>query len=233
MIRFWEKVIKPIFIKYEPREVVEIGFHLSGHTTIKLLEYCKMMNGKLTVIDLKPAFNTYAYELVFADELVIHKKHSLKALPDLQSMDAVLIDGDHNWYTVHHELMIIEQLAKVRGSFPIVILHDTEWPYGRRDCYYYPDYIPAEFQKPYAKKGMSAESSKLLESGGVNTDLNNALYENGEQNGVLTAIEDFLSKSAFSLSFHRLNSNNGLGIISPKDEHQDNVIQYIIDTSGL
>ncbi|NOU94849.1 class I SAM-dependent methyltransferase [Paenibacillus sp. LMG 31456] len=233
MNRFWEKVIKPILIKYDPQHIVEIGFFLSGRTTIKLLEYCKMMNSKLTVVDLNPEFNTDAYEAVFAEELVIHKKHSLTALPDINSADVVLIDGDHNWYTVYHELMNIEQIATQNGKFPVVILHDIEWPYGRRDSYYYPEYVPIEFQKPYAKKGMIAESSELIETGGINIDQNNALYEYGEQNGVLTAIEDFLQVTTFALSFHRLDSNNGLGILIPKDQHADALLQYIIDTSGL
>ncbi|BBH21092.1 hypothetical protein Back11_24370 [Paenibacillus baekrokdamisoli] len=233
MHRFWEKVIKPILIKYDPQNMVEIGALLSGRTTIKLLEYCKIMGGKLTVIDLHPAFNTQAFETVFSDELTIHIKHSLEAIPDIQSADVVLIDGDHNWYTVYHELLNIEQLAINSGKFPVVILHDTEWPYGRRDSYYYPENIPQEFLKPYAKKGMSAESSELLEDGGININQNNAMHEYGEQNGVMTAIEDFLKVTSFPLSFHRLDSNNGLGIIIPSDKHADVVMRYIIDTSGL
>jgi hypothetical protein len=56
MIRFWEKMIKPIIIRYEPEHIVEIGA-AEGRNTIKLLEYWKMLGSKLTVIDSKPLFN--------------------------------------------------------------------------------------------------------------------------------------------------------------------------------
>ena len=83
------------------------------------------------------------------------------------------------------------------------------------------------------KKGMKAGSSELVETGGINENQYNALHEYGEENGVLTAIEDFLKVTAFSLSFHRVYTNNGLGILVPTDKKVDTVIQYIIDTSGL
>ncbi|WNR46273.1 class I SAM-dependent methyltransferase [Paenibacillus roseipurpureus] len=233
MNRFMEKVIKPILVKYEPAHIVEIGVYLSGRTTIKLLEFCKMMNSKLTVIDPAPGFDTNAYKAVFSDEVDIHRKHSLEVLPEIQAAHLYVIDGDHNWYTVYHELMAIEQSAIRKGTFPIVILHDTEWPYGRRDSYYFPEAIPAQYQHRYAKKGILAESNELVESGGINADQCNAWNEYGDKNGVLTAIEDFLKVTSFPITFHRLYTNNGLGILFPSDEKMETVISYIIDSSGL
>jgi len=233
MIRFWEKTIKPVCIKYEPKHIVEIGLFLNGRTTIKLLEYCKLMGGRLTVIDPQPNFHTDAFESVFDEELFIHKQHSLEALKDIKQADLVLIDGDHNWYTVYHELMQVERMAKEAGKFPLVMVHDIEWPYGRRDCYCFPERIPTEFRQPYAKKGISADSSELVETGGINVGQNHALHEYGEKNGVLTAVEDFLKATSFSLRFHRLYTNNGLAILLPRDEEIDRVIEYIVDTSGL
>ncbi|MDF2959652.1 MAG: putative O-methyltransferase [Paenibacillus sp.] len=233
MNRFWEKVIKPIMIQQNPQHIVEIGVFLTGRTTIKLLEYCKMMNRKLTVIDPKPYFDTHAYQAVFSEELVIQEASSLEALQKIEPADMYLIDGDHNWYTVYKELLAIEHAAIKNGRFPVVILHDTDWPYGRRDSYYFPELIPEQFQKPYAKKGILANTNKLVETGGINIDQNNAQYEHGEQNGVLTAIEDFLKATSFSLSFHRLYSNNGLGILIPRGGLDDAIVEYITDTSGL
>ena len=40
---------------------------------------------------------------------------SLEMIPTLDRCGAVLIDGDHNWYTVYHELLAIEQRASIRG----------------------------------------------------------------------------------------------------------------------
>ncbi|WP_028552053.1 class I SAM-dependent methyltransferase [Paenibacillus sp. UNC451MF] len=233
MIRFWEKVIKPILIKHEPKRIVEIGVFLSGRTTIKLLEYCKVVNGKLTVIDPIPYFNTHTFQTFFPKELVLLVKSSIESLPTIESADVYLIDGDHNWYTVYQELSAIEEAAKSRGKFPIIILHDIEWPYGRRDSYYFPDLIPSDSQLPYAKKGIVPNSIYLAKTGGLNSDQNHAIHEYGAQNGVLTAIEDFLKVTSFSLTFHRLYTNNGLGILMPSNEDDDRMIQYIIDTAGL
>ncbi|MEI7028198.1 class I SAM-dependent methyltransferase [Paenibacillus sp. y28] len=233
MLRFWDKVIKPLLVKFEPEHVIEIGLYLNGRTTIKLLEYCKVFERKLTVIDPIPVFDTEAYLAVFEEELELKQKSSLDALPEAKAADMVLIDGDHNWFTVFHELLSIDKHAQTAGKFPIVILHDTEWPYGRRDSYAFPEAIAQQFLKPHAKKGIIADCSELAESGGINLDQNNALFENGEQNGVLTAVEDFMKVSAFPLRLYRLYSNNGLGILASTDEKNDALIQYIMDTSGL
>ena len=81
-------------------------------------------------------------------------------------MDAALIDGDHNWYTVYHELRLLHEVARAAGEpLPLLILHDVGWPYGRRDLYYGPEQIPEEFRQPYAQQGMLKGSSELLEAG--------------------------------------------------------------------
>ena len=70
-------------------------------------------------------------------------------------MDAALIDGDHNWYTVYNELQLLAEVAREAGApLPVLIMHDVGWPYGRRDLYYAPEQIPEEFRQPYAQRGM-------------------------------------------------------------------------------
>jgi hypothetical protein len=130
-------------------------------------------------------------------------------------------------------LKLAEKMAKRTGRFPIVVLHDTDWPYGRRDMYYFPESIPEEMRKPSALRGLEPGRSELLESGGMNCTVYNALYEYGEQNGVLTAVEDFMRESRFKLKYYQLYSNNGLGIIVPDDSPHHSIINYIIATSGL
>lgn len=68
--------------------------------------------------------------------VTVKKGISLEVLPELHdTFDCILIDGDHNWYTVYHELkMIYDRELLKRGG--IVFLHDVEWPWGRRDMYY-------------------------------------------------------------------------------------------------
>jgi hypothetical protein len=88
-------------------------------------------------------------------------------------------------------------------------------------------------RKPCALRGLEQGRSELLESGGMNCTVYNALYEYGEQNGVLTAVEDFMRESHFDLKYYQLYSNNGLGIIVPEDSPHHSIINYIIATSGL
>ncbi len=41
-------------------------------------------------------------------------------------MDAALIDGDHNWYTVYHELRLFAEGAKRNGTaLPVLVMHDV------------------------------------------------------------------------------------------------------------
>ena len=61
-----------------------------------------------------------------------------------------LVDGDHNWFTVYHELkMLADGARQARAPLPIIIMHDVFWPYGRRDLYYEPERVPEEFRQPY------------------------------------------------------------------------------------
>lgn len=100
--------------------------------------------------------------------------------------------------------------------------------------YYFPESIPVAMRKPSALRGLEPGRSELLEeSEGMNCTVYNALYEYGEQNGVLTAVEDFMRESTFNLKLYKLYSNNGLGIIVPEDSSLHSNITYIMDTSGL
>jgi Methyltransferase domain len=231
---FWDEIIEPIFFEENVKSIVEIGSEAAINTT-RILEYCAKSNARLISIDPAPLFEAEKYEKEH-ELLQIIQDISLNALPYIGDYDAVLIDGDHNWYTVYHELKLIEKNALQQGKFPIVFLHDTDWPYGRRDMYYFPDTIPEQFRKEYAKKGMLQGQSELIEPDSkfdkesINKSLNNALYEGGEKNGVLTAIEDFLSQSSLPLNFYNNTANHGLGIICNKNERLE---RFIEDKEGF
>ncbi|HET6967273.1 MAG TPA: CmcI family methyltransferase, partial [Ornithinibacter sp.] len=110
-------------------------------------------------------------------------------------MDAALVDGDHNWFTVYHELrMFAETAKKEKRPLPVLVLHDVSWPYGRRDLYYAPDRIPAESRQPYRRAGMRPGTSRLFGTGGMNLTMANAEHEGGPRNGVRTALDDFVAE---------------------------------------
>jgi hypothetical protein len=215
MQRFWETVIGPVLDAVQPKIIVEIGSDQGGNT-VNLVEYCERTGATLHVIDPAPKYDPSKWQDEHDEHLVFHKDLSLNALPSIGDFDVVLIDGDHNWYTVFNELRTIERLCEERErEFPLVLLHDIGWPYGRRDLYYDPDSIPEEHRNPHEKKGMLPGKPDLAEEGGMNSHLNNALHENGSENGVLTAVEDFLGASRFELDLLKLPGIHGLGILTP------------------
>lgn len=216
MHRFFEGIIGPLLAIYRPKVIVEIGVDEGKHTR-KLLAYCAQYNTTLHAIDPSPNLDVALLEKEWPDALVFHQEQSLTALPNIPSYDAVLIDGDHNWYTVLHELQLIERHAQERGSFPLVFLHDIDWPYGRRDLYYAPENIPPEHRHAYSKSGMAPGTPKLVEHGGLNMDKCNAIAEGGPRNGVRTAIEDFLQQTKLQLERADVPGLHGLCILASKE----------------
>ena len=215
MHRFWNVIIEPVLTLLEPEIIVEIGSD-QGKNTVSLLEFCKNSNAVLHAVDPVPNFDVDALKKEYGRHFVFHKLLSLNAIPRIKDVDVFLIDGDHNWYTVFNELKLIEKYAvDAKRPFPVVMLHDIAWPYGRRDLYYNPENIPDKFRKPYRQKGILPGSAELLEDGGLNQRLNNSIYENDLQGGVLTAVEDFLKETKQSLEFLKLTGLSGLGILVP------------------
>jgi hypothetical protein len=215
MQRFWETVLEPVLDAVQPKVIVEIGSDQGGNT-LNLLQYCEQTSATLHAIDPTPRYDVSEWQNKHGDHLVFHEDLSLNALALIEDFEVVLIDGDHNWYTVLNELKTIERLCDKRGqSFPLVLLHDISWPYGRRDLYYDPDSIPEEHRQPYAQKGMLPGVTDLVEEGGMNRHLNNALREHEPKGGVRTAVEDFLSASQYELELLELPGNHGLGILTP------------------
>ena len=100
-------------------------------------------------------------------------------------MDAALIDGDHNWYTVYNELQLLAEGARRHGApLPVLVLHDVLWPYGRRDLYYAPEPDPRGAPPAVTpSKGMRPGSKKLLDRGGLNPTMYNALRRAGRATG--------------------------------------------------
>ena len=221
MLEFWESVIRPLFNIAKIRIVVEVGA-AEGKNTTNLLTYCSGRKGYLHIIDPFPSFDVKRFQQRFAPVFTVYPDLSLNILPKLDQFDAVLIDGDHNWFTVFHELKIIEKGYGDRPSkFPLIFLHDIGWPYARRDLYHQPDTIPIEYRHAYARQGIVPGQSELMPAIGINRRMCNAIQEGGSKNGVLTAIEDFLSETMLSFMFIKLPVYFGLGIMVTCDRLQD------------
>lgn len=215
MNRFWHRYIKPLIETTQPRKLMEIGAD-SGWNTRNILEYCRTHGAHADIVDPAPRSSLHDVLAQFGpNEYRYLPLKSVAAIPQLDTPDIALIDGDHNWATVYSELNQLHARADQCGQPPpIVISHDVAWPYARRDMYYNPDDLEASQKHPYAYRGMLPGVSELVEHG-MNGVLANALREGGPRNGVLTAIEDYIASSTVEFTFHKLPFFNGLGILIP------------------
>ena len=216
--RFWSKVIRPILQASEPGVVVEVGAG-AGANSRPLAEFCRGRDCTLHVVDPAPAFDPAE----LGRDVIFHRGRSLVVLGEIGPVDVALIDGDHNWYTVHHELQLLQRTARSADRpTPLVLCHDVCWPYGRRDMYYDPETIPAEFRRPWERAGIVPGRSRLRGDRGLNARVANATAEGGPRNGVMTAIEDFVHAANESVEVSVLPVLHGLAIVCPRSRLEAN-----------
>ncbi|MCB0976566.1 MAG: class I SAM-dependent methyltransferase [Acidimicrobiales bacterium] len=216
MFPFWNTAIAPVLAAAGARRLVEIGA-LRGENTRQIIEHLGPET-ELHVIDPVPDFDPAEHEAMFPGQYIFHRDLSLNVLGDLPPMDAALVDGDHNWYTVYNELRLLREVAEKNGApLPVLILHDVAWPYGRRDLYYNPADIPDEYRQPWRKKGMRPGTKGLLPVGGLNPTMCNAEQEGGPRNGVRTALDDFVAEYPGELRVVVLPIYFGLAIVADQE----------------
>lgn len=228
----FQDIIFPCLAAAEARTIVEIGAEYGGMTTL-LAGYAEAGGGRLTSIDPapKPEFVDWAD----ANPAVTHVADlSLKAIPSQRDVDAWIVDGDHNWYTVYHETHAIARRARADGKPLLIFYHDVCWPSGRRDMYYAPDTIPAEFRHPYSyDAGAFPGQSALVPHRGFRGmgHFAWARHEGGPRNGVLTGIEDFLRDEAEAgrdYGFAEVPAVFGLGVLFSADAPWSEAVASIV-----
>jgi len=213
----FSSIILPCLDEAGVRDIAEIGSEFGGMSRL-LAERCEQTGGQLTCIDPAPASG-------FADwaEGLSHVEHiaalSLSALQTARAQDAWFIDGDHNYYTVLHELVAIDALQRAAGRPLLAFVHDVSWPCARRDFYYAPERIPAQWRHPHSfDHGVRLESDRAFDARGLRGmgHFAVALEAGGARNGVLTALEDFLKDADTDerpLCYVHIPAVLGLGII--------------------
>lgn len=194
--------------------IVEIGAEYGGMTQ-RLAAHAEDVGGRLTSIDPAPQPEFLAW--VSGQPHVRHLNlPSLAALEQVDDADAWLIDGDHNWFTVFHELSAIEAICRRDRRPLLVFLHDIGWPAGRRDQYYAPESIPVPFRQPLDYEGGVMPGVGATLPGRGFRGMGHfawATNEGGPRNGVLTAIEDFVDASERTLAFAEVQAVFGLGVL--------------------
>ena len=198
-------------------EIAEIGADLGGMSS-KLADQVAGVGGRLTSIDPEPA-DAFVRWVARSRNVRHISKPSLEAMPGLADIDAWVIDGDHNYYTVRNELAIADSLGQRDGKPLLAILHDVSWPCARRDMYYAPKRIPAEWRHPYSYDGgVTLDDVELVSGTGFHGRgyFAFAKHSGGPRNGVLTAVEDFvadLRTDGRDVAFALIPAVLGLGIV--------------------
>jgi hypothetical protein len=214
MHHFWTRYIKPVIEITAPSRILEVGPGY-GQNTKCLLEYCRISGAKLDVVDPTPVATLHEVLAKYHGEFSYHAARSLDAIPVLPLPELVLLNGDHNWFTVYNELQQLYSRAAASGEVPpIVLLSNVAWPYARRDSYDNPTRLDHPERHPYAYRGMLPDRTELTDTG-YNGEYANALHEGGLRNGVLTAVEDYQASCGVETTLHLLPFFNGLGILVP------------------
>jgi hypothetical protein len=214
-------IIVAVLEASDARHVTEIGAEYGGMSTL-LAYHVAERGGRLTSIDPapKPEFLAWAAGAPHVRHIA---RPSLAALDEVADVDAWLIDGDHNWYTVYHELKRIDAACRRDAKPMLAFLHDIAWPSGRRDMYYAPAEIPAEFRHPHDFESGALPGRAGLVRGRGFRGMGHfawAEHEGGPRNGVRTAIDDFLAEAAGegrAFAFAEVPAVFGLGVLFASD----------------
>ena len=206
-------IVFPALELAQSKRICEIGTAAAEHSKLLYNKFLKRHSGELVVIDPAPRgpFSAWIDE---CDGMVTHfSEYSLTGIPKVSGVDAWFIDGDHNWYTVFNELLLIEKASEESNIPALIFLHDVGWPCGRRDMYYDPRQIPTEFVQPFSLPDVGIVMENLPSVKGLLVGPNWALKEGGPRNGVMTAVEDFMSAAKQKYYFMNIPVLLGLGVL--------------------
>ena len=178
----------PCLDAVKARSVVEVGAY-AGALTALLLEWAQGAGARVVAIDPLP--QPELLDLAErSPDLELVRETSLEALGHVDLPDVVIVDGDHNYWTVSEELRAIA--GRAGESLPLLLFHDVAWPHGRRDAYYQPELIPDEHRQPIKEGGGLFPGDPGTQPGALPYRWP-ASREGGPRNGVLTAVEDFVA----------------------------------------
>jgi hypothetical protein len=226
-LREFDEVIFEIVDRIRPRSLLEIGAE-TGTFTERVVAYCEANGAKLTTIDPAPHPELVAFaEKNDTVTLVIGL-----SIPYLSEngcdADFVLVDGDHNYYTVSNELELVHAAFRANGTQGTILLHDVGFPWGDRDLYYNPELIPEEARHRHSYAlGVTLDSDGLI-VGGFRGEgqFACALKRGGPRNGVFTAVRDFAARHP-EYVYRSIDAVFGLGALTLRESPADGVIAAV------
>lgn len=213
----FKSVTIPLLDLIQAKTVCEIGSEHGGNSHV-LYDWVSEKKEERKLISIDPAPSPSFVEWMKSSDSRSFEyvpKMSIDAISEVESPDAWFIDGDHNWYTVSNELNLICNNARKNNKPMLIFLHDVSWPWAFRDLYYNPKQIPREFLQPHTwTHGVTLDNPGIIDGGfrGCGA-FACAVKEGGPQNGVMTAIDDFLALHSKEFCFAHVPGVFGLGVI--------------------
>jgi hypothetical protein len=207
------EILVPCLDAAGARSVVEIGAY-AGDLTRVLVYWAAAREGRVWAIDPAPRASLVALGEQ-RPELELVRATSHEALTRIPLPDAAIIDGDHNYYTVSEELRLIRERAAGDAQLPLLLFHDVAWPHARRDDYFDPQLVPAEHRQPIDEGTGLFPGEPGVRDGGLPYRFT-AREEGGPRNGVLTAVEDFVT-ACDGLELAVVPAFFGLGVVWHRD----------------
>jgi hypothetical protein len=203
---------------------MEIGAY-AGDLTHDLLSWASRAGASVVAIDPTP--QPELVELAEQrSELELVRETSHQALGHLSLAQAVIIDGDHNYYTVSEELRLIDERSPGADG-PLLMLHDVCWPHARRDVYYAPERIPEQHRQSMREgAGVFPGEPGLVDAGLPYQWV--AEREGGPRNGVLTALEDFVDGRP-DLRLATVHAFFGLAVVWHRDAPWADAVAEIVE----
>ncbi len=208
------------------RSVVEVGA-FAGDLTRLLVAWAATTGATIGAVDPMPQPDLVALAEEHAG-LELIRETSLDALPRIELPDAIVLDGDHNWWTVTEELRILSERAP-GAELPLLLFHDVCWPHARRDDYHAASSLPADAIHPTAgtEGGIFPGNEGIVPGGGLPYP-NSAKHEGGPRNGVRTAVEDFAAGRA-DVRFAAVPVFFGFGVAWSTDAPWSDAVAAVVD----
>ncbi len=205
------------------KSVGEVGAY-AGDLTGLLLDWAAETDARVFAIDPSPQPELEQLERD-RPALELVRETSLEAFKTIELPEAMVIDGDHNWYTVYEELRLLAERAG--DELPLLLFHDVCWPHGRRDDYFDPDQVPAEYRQPTAPEAGIYPGVEDTRIGGLPYHWP-AAREGGPRNGVRTAVEDFVAEQE-GLRFAVIPTFFGLGVVWRENAPYADALAELLD----
>lgn len=159
-------------LKHQPA-ILEVGVD-RGVTFVTLASFLArthpqfLMVGVDILIQEQVQIMVQNLDLTKGQQAYLLQQNSLQALPSFidqgMKFDVILLDGDHNYYTVQNELAMLDSLAK---SQCVVVIDDYDGRWSERDLWYserpgYEDVKNATLRTDTEKHGVKAAVDEFV-----------------------------------------------------------------------